>query len=1421
MSWRTTLVLVALTVAGAGVWWVGPRLPSWLNPSPSTPPQTDAGTIAVFSDKLEPENLRLIQISDRQGRVLVKLTRDQGHWSLPGGWPVRTREVDDLVRRLGSLHSRFDPFPLSEDEKERQKALKETFGLEPPAYTVLIKAGPTEYRIAFGEGKEESNRFFRPTYARLDERPEVIRLGAGLLPLLGRNQDYYQKRRLFSVERVARDGGFGGARRVEQLAASQVEVKPEKGQGFTLVHTDARGWHLTAPYLDRADPSARDSLLEAGGDLWAERFVQTDPDDPTTAGSASKIPGLGVPGPLGLAARTQKWIDFWTGLDHPQQTLTITDRDGSRTLLIGNISSKKESRSAPAAPGLPPPPGDVFRYAQIKGNEQLFEIKANRLDNIFVGLDRIRETKVADFKPEDVQRVEIHRGKDVLVLARNDKKEWHLEKPGAEPGKKETSPADKDKVEELVRQISFLNGEEKPSDRVALAGTLLGLTTPPFQPGLGVALAAIPGRFLVGDQFPDRPLAEVTLILAEEKTRPDGSKETKTRELTLKVGGHDKLHKQLFVKLGDWPRVSVVDDSLWPLLTRPALAYKGKLFDFDVAQIKNITLDQPGKKIALVQTGGKWQLTEPAKATADAGKVGQLADTLKKLEPVAFVGTETSPEVLEKQYGLGKSGLGVTVSSGDRSRTLRVGKKREGGDDYFARLEDSPNVFAVSEEARSVVARDSLSYLPLELWQVDRDRIESIKVEKKGTEPYTLGREGETGWKLTAPVATAASADAVKALVDVLAAPHVDHYVAHRADDPKTYGLDAPSLKLEVDVKGGPKRVLLVGGQVKDTKDRYARLSDGEAVGVLRADVVEKLDRTAASMADPLLLQLDLDGIRRIEASRGKDRLVLEPKEKTWMVTEAPGAPFPADENAVDALRPVLANLKAESLVDLGNKIDPKQYGLDAPFAVVNVSSEKEGKKTEHKLELGAEVKGKSGQRYARLDGKPVVAVLTEDQTRAFSRAYLDYVNHRLLSLDQEKVTGVSRNKGEESLELARKDGAWKLVKPQAYPAEGPAVDTLVEQLCGLRVANVADYPLKDPKKYGLDVPFAVLTLDLGGKEAHKVTLGAEVPGRKGERYCRVDDSAVVGVLPAPLVGRLSAGPLAFRYRSIAHFEKADRILLERDRRKATLSKEGGTWSMTQPVKAPLLSDQVAAFVKKVSSLKADELVAEKPADLKPYGLDRPQIRWRFQDGDRTVLDLLVGKAGPLGRRRYAKLPGGDMVFLLDLEASTWVLAEYREPAVWETPVDAAAVASLKVIHGNKTLVLKRQGTGWEAEGVAGAKPYPETVNDTVAALAGLKLHRYAVDKGADLKLFGLDPPQVVIEAATGQRKVTLELGHFEEGSRRRYARVGEKGRTDVMILGEKDSRRLSRDLAAFEKPLPKGPGPLPSIKGKPLPGHP
>src|SRR5579871_1285109 len=420
MNYKTTLVLLAFIAAGAVVYWLGPDVSPWLGLAPAQPSSTDAGTLRTLQ-ALTADNLERIEI--QQGQRAVVLERGPGgEWTLPGKWPARKAEVDDLVQLLTHLRSRFLPLPLG-DPAELAR-----FGLGHPPVLVTVRVGNTSHRLAFGEEPGGSNRFSRPTYLRLDDNPEVLRLAPGLVAALDRPQDHYQQRRLFPSERVAQDGD--SQEKLDRLVAQAVAVKGPTGH-FRIARASA-DWQLEDPVQDNVDPEKLKGILNAVPDIWAEQFVDNSKKD---------------------------FAEY--GLKEPEQMLQVTRPTGETTLLIGKPSQTRTrtiTRPAPSLGGPPLPPQrevihDEYRYAKLKDNDQIFEIKADRLKDVFVAADSLRDANLARFHSQDARRLEINQEGQTILLVK-EKEKWRLQEPLQ-------ADADRAAITELLDKLSNLQARDR------------------------------------------------------------------------------------------------------------------------------------------------------------------------------------------------------------------------------------------------------------------------------------------------------------------------------------------------------------------------------------------------------------------------------------------------------------------------------------------------------------------------------------------------------------------------------------------------------------------------------------------------------------------------------------------------------------------------------------------------------------------------------------------------------------------------------------------------------------------------------------------------------------------------------------------------------------------------------------------------
>src|SRR5262249_21158450 len=144
---------------------------------------------------------------------------------------------------------------------------------------IKVNLGEKSHTITLAEEPADTNRFTRPTYLRLDNRDEILRVAPGLIATLDRNEEYFRMRRLFPTERIAKEDS---QEKVQEVAATAIKVSAnepksaaakESSTSYEIVKAKS-GWEMTKPVHDRVEPDKAKNLLSALPNLWVESFVE-------------------------------------------------------------------------------------------------------------------------------------------------------------------------------------------------------------------------------------------------------------------------------------------------------------------------------------------------------------------------------------------------------------------------------------------------------------------------------------------------------------------------------------------------------------------------------------------------------------------------------------------------------------------------------------------------------------------------------------------------------------------------------------------------------------------------------------------------------------------------------------------------------------------------------------------------------------------------------------------------------------------------------------------------------------------------------------------------------------------------------------------------------------------------------------------
>jgi hypothetical protein len=216
-----------------------------------------------------------------------------------------------------------------------------------------------------------------------------------------------------------------------------------------------------------------------------------------------------------------------------------------------------------------------------------------------------------------------------------------------------------------------------------------------------------------------------------------------------------------------------------------------------------------------------------------------------------------------------------------------------------------------------------------------------------------------------------------------------------------------------------------------------------------------------------------------------------------------------------------------------------------------------------------------------------------------------------------------------------------------------------------------------------------------------------------------------------------------------------------------TLRKNGDEWQIVAPVTAPADEYTVSSIVSTLETLEMQRVLEDNPTSVSQFGLEPVRLSVSFKvAGDSTPRRLNIGAKTPTGSDLYARVEGQPRLFLIagyledTLNRSTFDLRDKSVLAFDRTAVDSIRIAPA----GGAPVTLARKGADWRVTGPVDTRAESSAVDTLInrAAQATFKAV-LAGEPGpasqAELRQFGLDRPQLVLELGAGSNRASLAIG--------------------------------------------------------------
>lgn len=350
---------------------------------------------------------------------------------------------------------------------------------------------------------------------------------------------------------------------------------------------------------------------------------------------------------------------------------------------------------------------------------------------------------------------------------------------------------------------------------------------------------------------------------------------------------------------------------------------------------------------------------------------------------------------------------------------------------------------------------------------------------------------GETGWRLTQPVAWPADNEAISAMLDRLAGLRIDPEITDRAtpDDLRQSGLDRPAIRLAVTLQDGRREELLLGRLNKLSGKFPATNQDRRRIGLTSDDGYWAFDRSAYELRDKRLLPLKNAEVQRVHLQT-KTPLVLARTPEGWRAGDDQ-----ADQGLAELfLTQLTVHLKAERFIT--DRLEPNglaRYGLDRPLAEVTVESE--GQRYELVFAEFQETAAPEPTLVCWRRGTQTVAAIAEATHKVLAESNASLRDRTIARYDPKKAARLELTIGASPTFAAERgaDGVWVLVEPQRRRAKAYVIDAVLNGYSGLRGLSLVSEQASDAEleRWKLAPPaWRVVVKDTSGAALADVAVG-------------------------------------------------------------------------------------------------------------------------------------------------------------------------------------------------------------------------------------------------------------------------------------------------------------------------------------------
>jgi len=393
--------------------------------------------------------------------------------------------------------------------------------------------------------------------------------------------------------------------------------------------------------------------------------------------------------------------------------------------------------------------------------------------------------------------------------------------------------------------------------------------------------------------------------------------------------------------------------------------------------------------------------------------------------------------------------------------------------------------------------------------------------------------------------------------------------------------------------------------------------------------------------------------------------------------------------------------------------------------------------------------------------------------------------------LDSAKIDELRVTSAAGDATTVKKDaGGWQVTQPVTAKADEGEIGSLTSALASTEIVRVVDENPTSLNDYGLSNPRIEVDIKAAGdKDYRKLLVGGKTP-TGGDLYAKRNDEKKVFLIPAMQETTLNRTTFDLRDKGLLKFdrEKVDGIDVAAGGKTITIAKDGGDWKLTKPVQTKADFGSVEGLVGRLQTAQMKSIAADQasPADLKKFGLEKPEATVNLNIGSSRATLLLGGKASD--NTVYARDASKPAVVTVESALLDDVKKDadtYRRKDLFEfRPFNATHI---ELSRNGQTIVLDRvkgqndKPDTWKRVSPSPADVDKEKMDSLLAKLSNMRASSFVESTSKT----GLDKPALTVAVK------------FDEGKKEEKVTFGQSG-TDVFAARPGEPGAAKADTADF-----------------------